>query len=175
MSSNASQKVTFRNAKRHLLPTRTFPPAGSRADTALQGRNLRPAEGRKTIYTSAAPPPPPSRPASGIPPSPPPQGALHALLDAAPAAQRRPYPRRRARMPARHHAPHALRRGRGGGGKARLARGKGGGAARGKGKGGMAHDPLSDGRRRGKTIGKKGKGGVGTQKKSNDRHGYCST
>lgn len=55
MYSNASQKVTFRSAKRHLLPARTFPPAESGADTALQGGSLRPAEGRKTIYTPAAP------------------------------------------------------------------------------------------------------------------------
>lgn len=55
MYSNASQKVTFRSAKRHLLPAHTFPPAESGADTALQGGRLRPAEGRKTIYTPAAP------------------------------------------------------------------------------------------------------------------------
>lgn len=56
MYSNASQKVTFRSVKRHLLPARTFPPAESGADTALQGGSLRPAEGRKTIYTPAARP-----------------------------------------------------------------------------------------------------------------------
>lgn len=55
MYSNASQKVTFRSAKRHLLPAAPFPPAESGADTALQGGSLRPAEGRKTIYTPAAP------------------------------------------------------------------------------------------------------------------------
>lgn len=158
MYSNASQKVTFRSVKRHLLPALTFPPAESGADTALQRGRLRPAEGRKTIYTPAAPPPPPGRPASGTPPPAPPQGALPALP---------PLRDRRALRGAyaRHHARPALRRRARGRRKGTPSREQGRRSCARKGEGGIAHNPLSDGRRRGKKGGKKGKGGVGAQRK----------
>lgn len=79
MSSNASQKVTFRIAKRHLLPDCSFPPAESGADTALRGGSLRPPRGRKTIYTPSSPPPPPSRSHHAPAPQPPPQAMLPTL------------------------------------------------------------------------------------------------
>lgn len=91
MSSNASQKVTFRIAKRHLLPDCSFPPAESGADTALRGGSLRPPRGRKTIYTPSSPPPPTSR--------------SHHAAAPRPAHNAGPSPAAGARMPARHHAP----------------------------------------------------------------------
>lgn len=165
MSSNASQKVTFRIAKRHLLPDCSFPPAESGADTALRGGACA-RRGAGKLFTprplprhhQAAAITPPRRSHLRRPCSPP-------CRRAETCAQCRAIHRRRgayARPPSR---PPALRRRRGGAARARPSWGKAGRSGARKGTSRAASDPQTGGRGRGNAFGKKQEGREGNTKK----------